>query len=99
MSTPDSARVQLSNVAEEIYTERRAILNAIARISKAVTNLGAIPSKYQDLVDFIGTLSAADGTWEANVIAEFDKLQTSFQTLKAKANDAKLDLDAYDFNT
>lgn len=98
MATPDSVRVMLIEVAEAIYTERRAIITGIQRMEKAATNLGAIPSKYQALVNAVGSMSAADGEWEASVIAEFNKLQAAFQSLKSKVEAANLDLDAYNFD-
>ena len=98
MATPSEVKAGLDDVAQEIRTERKALIDAQARVQAAKNNLSNIPTKYNDLIATINNYTGAD-EFEVQAQADKTRLQSEFQALETKADNANTDIQSYDFSS
>lgn len=91
-----TVKSSLDNIAQEIRTERQAVVTSVARINTSLGNINAIPTKYASDISEIQAYVGTD-PFEALSKDELAKMTTEFTALKSAVTSAVNALSTLEF--
>ena len=93
MATSSEVKAGLDEIAAMVKASRQRAKSSKEMITTQQTNLGAIPTRYSDLLNTINAFSVdTTDVFEQLCKAELAKMTTEFMTLKADMDLAVTDL-------